>query len=127
MAEKTPAEKLRFTPGMDVALLGAPADTASLLGLPADVVTTENPRAAGFVLVFVSTQAEAEAALRDLAVWLAPTTLAWLAYPKGSKAAGHDMSRDTIWAFARTIGLTAVANVAIDSVWSALRLRPLTA
>jgi hypothetical protein len=127
MAEKTPAEKMRFKAGMSAALLDAPAGTAGRLGLPADVVMTGNPREAGFVLVFVSTQAEAEASLGDLATWLAPTTLAWLAYPKGSKAAGYDLSRDTIWAFAQTIGLTAVANVAIDSTWSALRLRPLAA
>ena len=127
MAEKTPAEKMRFKPGMSAALVAAPAGTAGRLGFPADVVMPEGPREADFILVFVTTQVEAEAALSDLSAWLAPTTLAWLAYPKGSKAAGHDLSRDTIWAYAQTIGLTVVANIAIDSTWSALRLRPLAA
>ena len=51
-------------------------------------------------------------------------TVAWLAYPKGSKAAGYDLSRDTIWRFAQTIGLSLVAHVAIDETWSAVRFRP---
>jgi hypothetical protein len=34
------------------------------------------------------------------------------------------VSRDTIWRFAQTIGLTLVANVAVDETWSAVRLKP---
>ena len=34
-----------------------------------------------------------------------PQTVAWLAYPKGSRVAGYDLNRDTIAAFARTVGL----------------------
>lgn len=52
-----------------------------------------------------------------------PTTLAWLAHPKGSKAAGHDLNRDTIWSYGKTIGLGFVANIAIDATWSAMRMR----
>lgn len=53
-------------------------------------------------------------------------TLAWLAYPEGAKSAGLDVSRDTLWRFAQTIGLTLVANIAIDEKWSAVRIRPAT-
>ncbi len=53
-----------------------------------------------------------------------PEDLTWMAYPKGSKAAGYDISRDTIWKFAATVGLVLNANVAIDDKLSAVRMRP---
>jgi hypothetical protein len=122
--QKTPAAKMRMTPGMSVTLLHAPDGIESLLGIADDVTRVEDPAAADFVLVFARTQAEAEERLSALAPSVGPKTLAWLAYPKGSRAAGHDMSRDTVWRFAETIGLRLVANVAIDETWSALRIRP---
>ena len=98
------------------------------LGVPDDVTVVDDPAAAGpagagFLLDFATTQAEAEERLRTLAPFIGEKTLAWLAYPKGSKAAGRDLNRDTIWAFARTIGLTLVTNIAVDETWSALRVR----
>jgi hypothetical protein len=78
---------------------------------------------ARFLLDFVTTQAEAEERLVALEPFIGEKTIAWLAYPKGSKAAGRDLNRDTIWAFARTIGLTLVTNIAVDETWSALRIR----
>ena len=98
------------------------------LGVPDDVDVVDDPAAAGpagagFLLDFATTQAEAEARLRALAPFIGEKTVAWLAYPKGSKAAGRDLNRDTIWAFARTIGLTLVTNIAVDETWSALRVR----
>jgi hypothetical protein len=123
MAEKTAAEKMRLKPGMAAAVLHAPLDVMGRLGVPDDVTVVDDPAAADFVLVFAETQAEAEKRLRALAPHVGEGTLVWLAYPKGSKAAGRDLSRDTLWAFARTIGLDLVANVAVDEKWSALRLR----
>jgi hypothetical protein len=122
--QKNPAAKMRMTSGMSVALLHAPDDSESLLGIPEDVTRVEDPAAADFVLVFARTQAEAEERLTALAPDVGPRTVAWLAYPKGSRAAGHDMSRDTVWRFAETVGLRLVSNVAIDETWSALRMRP---
>jgi hypothetical protein len=121
---KTPAAKMRMTRDMSVALLHAPDGIEALLGIVEPVTRIEDPAAADFVLVFATAQAEAEERLSALAPSIGPKTVAWLAYPKGSKAAGHDMSRDTVWRFAETIGLRLVSNVAIDETWSALRMRP---
>jgi hypothetical protein len=123
MAEKTAAEKMRLKPGMTAAVLHAPLDVTGRLGVPDGVTVVDDPAAAEFVLVFAETQAEAEKRLRALAPYVGEGTLVWLAYPKGSTAAGRDLSRDTLWAFARTLGLDLVANVAVDEKWSALRLR----
>jgi hypothetical protein len=124
MGDRSAAEKMRVKPGMTVALLGVPDEVRRGLGLPDDVTVVDDPDGADFILAFVHAQAEAEQVITRLATHVGGKTLAWVAYPKGSKAAGHDLSRDTIWHFAETVGLTLIANVAIDATWSGLRLRP---
>lgn len=126
MPEKTPAEKLHLKSGMTAAVLHPPgAVPLASLGIPEDVRVTADPAGADFILDFAETQSDAEARIRALAPHVADKTVAWFAYPKGSKAAGLDISRDTLAAFVRTIGLVAVSMVAIDPVWSAARIRPL--
>ena len=124
MTEKTAAEKMRLKPGMTAALLHVPEQMGERLGIPEGVTVTADPTSAEFILDFASNQIEAEERLRALAPLLGPGTITWMAYPKGSKAKGHDVSRDTIWQYAGTIGLVLNANIAIDDVWSAVRMRP---
>ena len=124
MAAKTAAEKMRLKPGMTAAILHAPPGVVEALGLPADASVVEQCERVDFILTFAATQAEAEERVQEIAVHVRPETVAWIAYPKGGKVAGRDVSRDTVWAFVRTTGLNLVANVAVDDVWSALRLKP---
>jgi hypothetical protein len=124
MPEKSPAEKMRLKSGMTASLLHVPAQLDGALGMPDGTTLVAAPEGADFILDFATTQAEAEERLLALKPAIAEKTLAWLAYPKGSKAVGYDISRDTVWEFAQTVGLTAVANIAIDEKWSALRIRP---
>lgn len=121
MAEKTAAEKMRLKPCMAASLLHVPEGLQ--LDIPEDVTITADPSMADFILVFATNQSEAEERLRTLAPSIGPSTVTWMAYPKGSKAKGHDVSRDTIWRYAATIGLVLNANIAIDDVWSAVRMR----
>ena len=126
MAEKTAPEKLRLKPGMRAALLNVPAELAGVLALPADVVLVDDPSQADFLLDFATTQAQAEQRLAALQAVVTAETLAWLGYPKGSKAAGLDVSRDTIAGSARQVNLVVVAIVALNEAWSAVRIRPLS-
>jgi hypothetical protein len=48
----------------------------------------------------------------------------WVAYPKGDSGRDTDLSRDRGWEKLRALGLAAVAQVAVDATWSALRFRP---
>lgn len=125
MPEKTVAQKLSVKPGMAVALLDAPQGMADRLGMPADVTVVGDPAQADFVLLFVASQADAESRVAAVAPHVSEGTVAWVAYPKGSKAAGHDLNRDMIASFVRTVGLVVVANFSIDARWSALRVRRL--
>jgi len=121
--DKSPAEKMRLKSGMSAAFPFVPEDVLSRLGVPAGVTVVTDAAQADFVLAFASTQGEAEARLAELAPAIGPTTIAWIAYPKGSKAAGHDVSRDTIWAYIQTIGFVLNANISIDETFSAVRFR----
>jgi hypothetical protein len=109
---------------MSATFLHLPEGLQERLGIPDSITEVDDPAKADFVLDFASTQAEAEERLAALAPSMAPKTIAWMAYPKGSKAAGYDISRDTIWQFARTVGLVLNANIAIDEKLSAVRMRP---
>ncbi len=123
MADKTPAEKMHFKPGMSVAALHVPPELEPSLGIPAEAIVAREPAPADFILEFATTQAEAEQRLQVLAPLITQETIGWLCYPKGSKAAGLDISRDTVWEFARTVGLALVANVSVDETWSAVRFK----
>jgi hypothetical protein len=122
MPDKTPAEKLKYKPGMTAAVLHAPAGVG--LGLPAGVAS-EDANGADFIVVFAATQAEADGRVSEVSRFVGEKTVAWIAYPKGAKARGLDISRDTISAFVRRVGLIVNANFSIDETWSALRVRPL--
>ncbi|HSK48601.1 MAG TPA: hypothetical protein VLA05_11470 [Coriobacteriia bacterium] len=123
MPEKTVAEKLRLKPGMRAALLHVPEGLHERLAIPEGVEPVQLAPGVDFILDFATNQAEAEERLSALKPAVGAKTVAWMGYPKGSKAAGHDISRDTIWSFAETIGLVLNANIAIDETWSAVRMR----
>jgi hypothetical protein len=122
MTDRTIAEKLRFKPGMKASVLFAPSGVD--LGIPADALVDESADA-DFILLFASTQASAEESIRMIASNVREKTVAWIGYPKGSKAKGLDISRDTIGKFVLSVGLIVNANFSIDDTWSAVRVRPL--
>ena len=77
------------------------------------------------VIAFVSNEAELRASLPAAAAAASGDRLLWLAYPKLSSGMATNLSRDVITPLTDELsGLTGVAIVAIDSTWSAMRLRP---
>jgi hypothetical protein len=82
------------------------------------------PAEAQLVFLFVRSLAELEAQMPPAVAGLAPEAAIWVFYRKGSKSAGFDMNRDSIWAIAEKLDLRPLGLVGIDDVWSAFRLRP---
>ena len=76
------------------------------------------------MFLFVSTRAELEAQMPPAVAGLAPAAAIWVFYRKGSKAAGFDMNRDSVWTIAESLGMRPLGLVGIDDTWSAFRLRP---
>ena len=47
-----------------------------------------------------------------------------ISYPKRSSRVESDLTRDVMWELMADTGLSPLAQVSIDPVWSALRFRP---
>jgi hypothetical protein len=114
------ADKLQLKPGHSIAIVNAPADAALQLG---EHPVTEEPDGADAVIVFCTNQAELGEFRQE---YLAPASrdaLTWVAYPMAGQL-GTDLNRDRLAELVRAHGVQPVRQVALDDVWSALRLRP---
>ena len=110
-----------FIEGGTVLLMNAPPGYAKVLaGSPAKVVT-RGPTAADTVLLFADDQAQLEASMPMIVKSLGPSSNLWVAYRKGDKT----FHRDTLAKLVEKFGFTAVALVAVDGAWSALRVKKL--
>lgn len=95
MTDKSALEKMRLKPGASALLLHVPEELKSRLELVESVSVASTPAAADFIVDFAESQRQAEKRLLELQPYVRSQTLVWLAYPRGSKAAGCDTSRDT--------------------------------
>lgn len=107
--------KLQLRPGMTVAVI-EPPDGFSLDAAAGDVDSAEA------VVVFVTSAAQLEARRETLQDAAARGALTWLAYPKAGQLS-TDLNRDRIREGLQASGLDTVRQIAIDDLWSALRLR----
>ncbi len=125
MPEKSVAQKLFIKPGNKVLMLNPPPGYLAQLGaLPGDATllsATDKP--VDVIQLFVANRAELEAQLPRLKSLLAPKGMIWVTYHKGTSKLKTDINRDTINAYAHSIGLEGVAMISIDEDWSALRLK----
>jgi hypothetical protein len=122
VSDKSVAQKARVKLGTTIAVLNGVPGVVESLGLPGDV-TFVDPGDAQLVFQFVNTQAELEAQMPPAVAALAPNAAIWVFYRKGSKAAGLDMNRDSVWAVAERLGMRPLGIVGVDDTWSAFRLR----
>jgi hypothetical protein len=108
-------KKLQLKDRQKIAIIG----DAPRLQLESERSDTENAEA---VIIFVKNEAELAGYLSGLAAAAKQNKLTWLAYPKANQLA-TDLNRDILRNIANSNGLDPVRQVAIDEVWSALRLK----
>jgi hypothetical protein len=120
--EKTVAQKARVKPGTTIAVINRVPGIVESLGLPQGVEFVK-PANAKLVFLFARTRAELEAKLPPAVGALAPASAVWVFFRKGSKDAGLDMNRDTVWAVAEKLEMRPLGLVSVDDTWSAFRLR----
>ncbi len=123
--DKSVAQKLQIKAGRKVLFVSPPGGYLASLGeLPAGVTLLEEPsEPSDIIQVFVKDRPELEAQLPVLKSALAPNGMLWVTYYKGTSKTKTDINRDTINAYAHTLGLEGVAMISIDEDWSALRLK----
>ncbi|MGA2253173.1 MAG: hypothetical protein ABSG53_00805 [Thermoguttaceae bacterium] len=125
MSDKSVAEKLLIKPGQKILLVNQPKGYRAVLGeIPKDVtVLKETAEPVDLIQVFIGSRKDLEEQLPRLKLLLASKGLLWVTYHKGTSKQKSDINRDSIAAYASTIGLQAVAMISVDEVLSALRLK----
>jgi hypothetical protein len=125
MSDKSIVERLFIKPGNTFLLVKPPAGYLDRLGsLPKDaILLTEADKPVDAIQAFIANRAELEALLPKLKALMTPKGMLWVTYHKGTSMVKTDINRDTINAYAQTIGLQGVAMISIDDDWAALRLK----
>ncbi|NJD59642.1 MAG: hypothetical protein C3F13_19105 [Anaerolineales bacterium] len=125
MADKSIIQKLSVKPGTRFLVVNPPAGYIQALGKPPEGVTllSDSSCQVEAIQVFVSNKAELEEKLPELKDLLAAKGMLWVTYHKGTSKVKTDINRDSINAYAQTLGLQGVAMISIDDNWSALRLK----
>jgi hypothetical protein len=122
VAKKTVAQKAHVKAGTTIAIINPVPGVVESLSLPKDVVFVK-PADAQLVFLFVRTRAELEARMAPAVAALGAGSAIWVFFRKGSRNAGLDMNRDTVWAIAEKLDLRPLGLVGVDDTWSAFRLR----
>lgn len=125
MSDKTIAQKLLIKEGKQVLLINAPKGYKAVLGvLPAGAkLVSKAAVPVDVVQLFVTDRQAMEAELPKLKALAGPQSLIWVTYLKGTAKTKTDINRDSLHAYARTIGLEGVSLVSIDDDWSAMRFK----
>jgi hypothetical protein len=122
VALKTVAEKARVKAGSSIAVINPAPGIVESLGLPQDVAFVR-PSDAELVFLFVRTRAELERLMTPTVASMGSGAAIWVFFRKGSKNAGLDMNRDTVWQVAERLKMRPLGLVGVDDTWSAFRLR----
>lgn len=76
------------------------------------------------VLIFTNSLAEVAQLVPPAFQSVPADALVWVSYPKGSAGVKTDLNRDKLWEALKTSGWRPVRQIAINTIWSALRFRP---
>jgi hypothetical protein len=118
-ASTKPVWQKMFIKGGIVALIGAPAGYEKLFAGGPAKVTTRGSGLADTVVLFAKDVHHLDAMLPTATGRLGPSATLWVAYQKG----GKELHRDTARKIINEYGYEGVAMVAVDDVWSALRVK----
>jgi hypothetical protein len=111
------AKKLNLKDGMTMRALGKPP------GFDFGDVKLSTSVKADAIFVFVKSLGEVDAKCAPVIAAAKADRIAWAAYPKAGQL-GTDLNRDVLWQHLLKSGVQGVRQIALDSVWSALRFRP---
>ena len=114
------ASKLQIKPGQSVCVIGRPQDVA--LDLGPELSVASDPAGSDVVIAYATNRAELTRVSSPLMAAARRDALTWVAYPKAGQL-GTDLNRDTLAALVQAEGARPVRQIALDDVWSALRLR----
>jgi len=109
-------KKLQLKDGQTITVVAKPASFAAQLSEAADSTNA--------ILVFTASEAELRRRLGELQAAAGQGKLTWVAYPKAGQLQ-TDINRDSIRSIANQNRLDPVRQIALDDIWSAMRLKSL--
>lgn len=120
------SKKLKLKAGARAAVISAPAGYLDELQPLPDGATIGSRLGAqhDWVQVFCATKADLDSLAPQAAAALAPISLLWLCFPKGTSGIQSDLTRDVGWDVLEQLGLKWVTLVSVNDTWSAFGLRP---
>ena len=123
MPGKTIAQKLFIRDNYVVLLMNAPKGYKSALGaLPKGArLVTKAKEPVDLIQVFARHKVEMSDLLEKAKPLLKEEGLLWATYPKAGQL-DTDLKREVVWECGHQIGMDCVSQIAVDDVWSALRM-----
>ena len=122
MNEKTVADKMFLRAAKSMLILNGQANPGVAAQMPAQLVK-DGDGPFDVILMFALNRKELEQYLPVAKEKLGEKGSLWIAYLKQTASKATDINRDSINAYAKENGITAVAMISIDGDWSGLRLK----
>jgi hypothetical protein len=124
MSDKTVAQKLFIRENFTVLIVNAPKGYKETLGpLPAGArIVAKASKPVELIQVFAKSRAEMSELLRKAKPLLKNNGLLWATYPKAGQL-DTDLKRELVWECGQEVGMDCVAQIAVDDLWSALRMK----
>lgn len=122
MNEKTVADKMFLRTAKSMLILNGQANPTVAAQMPAELVK-EGVGPFDVILMFCMHRKDLEQYLPVARDKLGEKGSLWIAYLKQTASKATDINRDSINAYAKENGITAVAMISIDGDWSGLRLK----
>lgn len=120
-------KKLQIKPDFKVAIVNAPENFEVIVGdIPSDVTFSFSTKEAyNALLLFAITKAEMLGALNQEYQKINDKTITWIIYPKTKTKLASDLNLMQSWEELKQYNLAPCASAAIDTVWTALRIKPI--
>jgi hypothetical protein len=122
MSEKTVADKMFLRNAKSMLILNGAVHPGVVAQMPPALIKNDDDPA-DVVLMFCMHQQDLEKYLPVAKERLGDKGSIWIAYLKATASKATDINRDTINAYVKEHGITAVAMISIDGDWSALRCK----
>jgi hypothetical protein len=122
MNEKTVADKMFLRTAKSMLILNGQANPGVAAQMPQQLIQ-EGDGPFDVILMFALNRKELEQYLPIAKERLGEKGSLWIAYLKQTASKATDINRDSINAYAKENGITAVAMISIDGDWSGLRLK----
>lgn len=122
-------KKLQVKAGFRVSVINAPENAASIFtDLPSSLTFTYaiQPNREAY-LIFAITKLEMQQALMEIQPYIKEQTIVWILYPKAKSKLASDLNLMQSWDELKSFELAPCASAAINELWTAIRIKPVSA